>query len=83
MRQIDLSAEVAGQDTVDVKAAQGVSGGVSGGTVAARAPAGKLYEITVRFRDGSTTVLMEASPRTWRLGNRVIVIGRPNAENTN
>ena len=44
MRQIDLSAEVAGQDTVDVKAAQGVSGGVSGGTVAARAAAGKLYE---------------------------------------
>jgi hypothetical protein len=83
MRQIDLSAEVAGQDTVDVKAAQGVSGGVSGGTVAARAPAGKLYEITVRLRDGSTTVLKEASPRTWRLGNRVIVIGRPNAENTN
>jgi hypothetical protein len=51
---------------------------------AARSPlavAGKLYEITVRLRDGSTTVLKEASPRTWRLGNRVIVIGRLNAEN--
>jgi hypothetical protein len=34
MRQIDLSAEVVGQDTVDVKAAEGVSGGVSGGEVA-------------------------------------------------
>ena len=83
MRQIDLSAEVAGQDTVDVKAAQGVSGSASGGTVATRAPAGKLYEITVRLRDGSTTVLKEASPRTWRLGNRVIVISRSNAENAN
>jgi hypothetical protein len=78
MRQIDLSAEVVAQDTVDVKAAQGVSGGVSGGTVAARAAAGKLYEITVRLRDASTTVLKEASPR-----DRVIVIGRSNAENTN
>jgi hypothetical protein len=51
---------------------------------AARSPTavtGKLYEITVRFRDGSTTVLNEASPRTWRLSNRVIVIGRSNAEN--
>jgi outer membrane lipoprotein SlyB len=78
---IESKRQIVGQDTVDVKAAEGVSGGVSGGAVAATAVAEKLYEITVRFRDGSTTVLNEASPCTWRLGNRVIVIGRSNAEN--
>jgi hypothetical protein len=83
VRQIDLSAEVVGQDTVDVKPTQGVSGGVPGGTVAARAAVGNLYEIRVRLRDGSTTVLKEASPRMWRLGDRVLVIGRSNAENAN
>ena len=31
--------------------------------------------MTVRFRDGSTTVLHEASARDWHPGVRVIVIG--------
>jgi hypothetical protein len=55
------------------------SGGASGSTIAASAITAKTYEITVRFRDGSTTVFSEASPRAWRLGSGVIVIGRPNA----
>jgi hypothetical protein len=33
------------------------------------------YETTVRFRDGHTAVLNETTPRTWRTGGRVIVIG--------
>jgi hypothetical protein len=73
--------QIVGQDIADVKTVEGASSGISGGAVAASAVAGNLYEFTVRFRDGSTTVLSEASPRTWRLGNRVIVIGRSNAEN--
>ena len=32
------------------------------------------YEYTVRFRDGSTSIFNEATPRNWRAGNRVIVI---------
>jgi hypothetical protein len=51
----------------------------SGGAIAASALTAKGYEITVRFRDGGTTVFNEASPRTWQLGSRVIVIGRSNA----
>jgi len=39
----------------------------------------KTFEITVRFRDGDTTVFTEATPRTWKTGNRVIVIARANA----
>jgi hypothetical protein len=50
------------------------SGGASGTTIAANALSAKGYEITVRLRDGSSTVFNEANPGTWRLGSRVIVI---------
>ena len=59
--------------------AGGVASGTSGTAIVANTVTGKDYEITVRFRDGSTTVLNEASPRTWPLGSRVMVIGRSNA----
>jgi len=32
------------------------------------------YEVTVRFRDGTTTMFDVAKPHTWRLGSRVNVI---------
>ena len=38
----------------------------------------RRYEITVRFRDGATTILNEASPRDWQVGNHVIVIAGAN-----
>jgi hypothetical protein len=76
MRKIERPSDVAGQYTADIKVARGVAGGASGSAIAASAITGKGYEITVRFRDGSTTVLNEASPRTWPLGSRVMVIGR-------
>ena len=41
-------------------------------------PADRVYEIAVRFRDGTTTVFNEPGPPTWRIGNRLIVI--PGAE---
>jgi hypothetical protein len=66
---------------IESSANVGVAGGVSGGAIAASAVTGKDYEITVRFRDGSTTVFNEATPRTWRLGSRVIVISGLNASN--
>jgi hypothetical protein len=45
--------------------------------IAEREPAAATveYEITVRFRDGSTTVLTERGMPTWRAGGRAIVIG--------
>jgi hypothetical protein len=48
--------------------------GASGSAIAANAQSARSYEITVRLRDGSSAVFNEASPRTWRLGSRVIVI---------
>jgi hypothetical protein len=76
MRKIERPGDVGGQYPADSKVARGVTGGASGSAIAANAITGKGYEITVRFRDGSTTVLNEASPRTWPLGSRVMVIGR-------
>jgi len=51
------------------------------GAFASSAPGGKSYEVTIRFRDGSTMVSNEVGPRTWRLGTRVIVIGRVSSSN--
>jgi outer membrane lipoprotein SlyB len=81
IRQIERSGDVGRADTVAVKIAGGAAGGASGSAIAARAITERDYEITVRFRDGSTTVINEASARTWQLGNRVIVIGRSKASN--
>jgi len=35
--------------------------------------------ITIRFRDGGTAILNEASPRNWRVGNHVVVISGPDS----
>lgn len=57
-----------------------LGGSASGGTAGQPMPADGAnmpgYEFTVRFRDGSVLVFNEATPRTWRPGSRVIVIGR-------
>ena len=79
MRKIERPGDVGRQYTADIKGARGVTGGASGSAIDANAITGKGYEITVRFRDGSTTLLNEASPRTWPLGSRVMVIRRSNA----
>src|SRR5437762_10808836 len=49
------------------------------GAIVVSAVTGNAYEITVRFRDGSTTVFNEATPLAWRLGRQVIVGGVSNA----
>jgi hypothetical protein len=69
MGKIERQSYVGGQYIADIKVSRGVSGGASGTAIAANAVTGKGYEITVRFRDRSTTVLNEVSPRTWPLGN--------------
>ena len=52
------------------------AGGAPDPAVAAGDTADNGYEVTVRLRDGSRTVFTEPSPRTWRPGSRVLVIGR-------
>jgi len=77
IREIERPEGLGRQDPLDVKVAAHVAGGaiVTGPTTR------KRYEITVRFRDGSTMVFNEAGPRTWRLDARVIMVGRSLASN--
>jgi hypothetical protein len=72
IRQIERSSDVGRLRT---KAVGRVFGGASLSTVASNAEAERVYEFTVRFRDGSTTTFNEADPRSWPLGSRVILIG--------
>ena len=75
IRQVELSGDTGRLDAIDVKLARHVSGGkIVPGVILP-----KRYEVTVRFRDGSTTVLDRAGPHALRLGDRVIVIGRSNS----
>jgi hypothetical protein len=81
LRQIEFSRGAAGQDSVDTKVGGGVPSGKSGRGIPADALTVMAYEITVRLRDGSTTVFNEATPRNWRKGSRVIVIAGSNGSN--
>lgn len=79
MREVPRSRLIGAKDAADVAMAAHVSTGASANAIAADAISGKTYEMTVRFRDGATTVFNEATPRTWRTGNRVIVIAHASA----
>jgi len=51
-----------------------VGGAVAGHEIEKRVNTTKSYEITVRFEDGSSRVIHEASAPSWRTGDRVKVI---------
>lgn len=51
-----------------------VGGAMAGNEVEKRVKSSKSYEITVRFEDGSSRVIHEASAPSWRTGDRVKVI---------
>jgi len=61
-----------GQDIATVVGA--VGGAVAGHEIEKRVNTTKSYEITVRFEDGSSRVINEASAPSWRTGDRVKVI---------
>jgi outer membrane lipoprotein SlyB len=47
---------------------------VAGNQIEKHARSTKSYEITVRFDDGSSRVINDANPPTWRTGDKVKVI---------
>lgn len=51
-----------------------VGGAVAGNEIEKRVKTSKSYEITVRFDDGSSRVITEASAPTWRSGDKVKVV---------
>ena len=61
-----------GRDIATVVGA--VGGAVAGNEIEKRVKSSKSYEITVRFEDGSSRVVNEATAPSWRTGDRVKVI---------
>ena len=51
-----------------------VGGAVAGHEVEKRVKSTKSYDITVRFEDGSSRVINEATAPSWRAGDRVKVV---------
>ena len=51
-----------------------VGGAVAGNEVEKRVKATKSYDINVRLDDGSTRVINEVNPPSWRSGDRVRIV---------
>lgn len=51
-----------------------VGGAVAGNEVEKRVKSTKSYEITVRLDDGSTRMIQEANPPSWRNGDHVRIV---------
>ena len=51
-----------------------VGGAVAGNEVEKRVKSTKNYEITVRLDDGSTRMIQEANPPSWRNGDHVRIV---------
>ncbi len=51
-----------------------VGGGVAGHQIEKKVRATKSYDITVRFEDGTTKVFSEATPPSWKSGDKVKLI---------
>jgi len=75
VRRIARSVGSGGQDASRAGDRAGEGNG-AGSATSGEAPAGARYEVTVRFRDGTTARIVEDLPRSLPLGGRVIVIGR-------
>ena len=61
-----------GRDVMTVVGA--VGGAVAGHQIEKNTKKSTAYEVTVRFEDGTTRVLQQASEPAWRMGDRVRVI---------
>jgi hypothetical protein len=73
IRRIERSG---GSGRHDASRAGDRAGDGAGSAMTGDVPAGARYEVTVRFRDGTTAQFVEDLPRSLPLGGRVIVIGR-------
>ncbi len=70
-----LGNQVGGGRGKDIATVVGAVGGaVAGNEIEHRVRSTKAYEVTVRFDDGSTTVIKETAQPNWRPGDRVKVV---------
>lgn len=70
MREINAPQEKTGIDAFG-----GIAAGSRG---ASRATPLRIYEITIRLRDGTMRVIQDAKPATWRHGEPVTIIAGVN-----
>ncbi len=61
-----------GKDLMTVVGA--VGGGLAGNQIEKKVKSSTVYEITVRLEDGTTRVVTEANPPTWRQGDKVRIV---------
>ena len=70
-----LGNQVGGGRGKDIATVVGAVGGVvAGNEIEKRAKSTKSYEVTVRLDDGSTRVVSEANPPSWRTGDHVKLV---------
>ena len=74
IREVASAADSARRDLSEARRDHGMAIASSPRAASAADAEGTLYEITIRFRDGRTSVFTEPGPPTWRVGNRIVFI---------
>lgn len=75
IRRVDRLVPVDGNHNVGVATVRAVDAGAVANAVPVATESGESYEVTVRFRDGSTAIFIEERLPNVRPGRRVVVIG--------
>ncbi len=74
IREVASAADTARQEISEARRDHGIALAPSTRTFAAADAGAQAYEITIRFRDGRTSVFTEPGPLTWRVGSRIVLI---------
>jgi len=74
IREIASAADTARRELGDARRDHGLTVSPPRRAAAVTDTEAQLYEITIRFRDGRTSVFTEPGPPTWRVGSRIVFI---------
>jgi hypothetical protein len=79
IRRVDRPVQVDGNHNVGLATVLAVDARTAASAVPGATESGASYEVTVRFRDGSTAIFIEERLPNVRPGRRVVVIGGADA----
>jgi hypothetical protein len=74
IREVASAAAMARREISEARRDHGIMVAPSTRALAAAEAGTQVYEITIRFRDGRTSVFTEPGPPTWRVGSRIVLI---------
>jgi len=74
VREVASAADAARREQGDARRDHGAAISASTHPIAAGDAEAPMYEVTIRFRDGRTSVFTEPGPPTWRVGSRIVFI---------